>query len=518
MQKREISVIIVWYGFVSNIPDKKRFAITLEREGARFSDQNCPEGKIMAQIAKKTPFFTGSFFREATRYALPIMLQNLLVSSLAMVDTLMVGQLGEVDVAAVGMAAQIAFLLNICVFGICSAGTVFISQFWGSGNQKGVSRTYGLMLVGCVLISGVFCGVIALFPEQAIRLYTEKDIVAKAGAEYIRVACFSYVGVAVNLCFTNVLRAVGKPLLPLISSFLSVSTNVFFNWVLIFGELGFPELGLVGAAWGSVIASVVSPVFTFLCSLVAKNELASHPGDIFRISRAFLWQFIRVGAPVFFNEMFWALGMTGYNMIFGRMGTDDYNYNYSALTIARTVEDIMYVMYIGLCNACAVMVGRSVGSGETEQAKQDAKRFLLLVPLVGFVLGMAVIALRGPILSLFDVADEVRRIAELLLIMYGFEISLRNIPYVCIVGIFRAGGDTTHGMVYDLGTIWLFALPITAVLGLVFQLPFPLVYLIMLLAEDILKSALCLIHFFRMKWIRPVEEKSPQPSPCELET
>ncbi len=138
------------------------------------------------------------------------------------------------------------------------------------------------------------------------------------------------------------------------------------------------------------------------------------------------------------NEGLWSLGVLGYNMVYGRMGQE----NYAALTICRTVEDLAFIFFVGVCNACNIMIGKRIGAGDIEESKDYARRFMLLMPLVSVAVGLGIIAARPAILSLFSVTEAVRNTAMLIMLVYGLEIGLRNIPYLAVVGVFRAGGDT----------------------------------------------------------------------------
>ena len=210
-----------------------------------------------------------------------------------------------------------------------------------------------------------------------------------------------------------------------------------------------------------------------------------------------------ISLPALVNEGMWALGTTGYNMIYGHMGTD----NYAALTIFRTVENLAFVFFVGLCHACSVLIGKRIGAGDFARARLDARRFTVLMTAMSVTVGLALIALRTPLLSLFNVSEGVRGLTRQIVLLYGLEIGLRNIPYITIVGVFRAGGDTRIGVILDTVCVWCIALPLTFLCGMVLRLPFVAVYLIMLLSEDVVKTFFALRYFLRDRWIHPVTEQ-----------
>lgn len=441
------------------------------------------------------------FWKTLISLVFPIAFQNLLSSSLAIVDNVMVGRLGDdVAVAAVGEAAQVAMLVNMGFFGLTAGGVVFAAQYWGSRNMDGIKRVYGLVLLTCLTLAVAAATVVGVFPHVVLSIYTNSAPIIELGSRYLRIAAFSYIGIGLNLAFGAILRSVEQVKLPMIANLVSVLVNVFFNAALIFGLWGFPKLGVQGAAVATVIASFINPLIVFGVSFLKRNLLRCPLREMFRFPAGFVGNFFKISFPVFLNESLWALGVAALNVVFGRMGES----NIAALTIARTVENLAYVLLIGMCNACAVMIGKRIGEGNLGLAKVYAKRFTVLVTSVCVVVGALIIALRKPILSLFILSEPAYAAAMWLLLFYGAELPIRNMPYVTIVGIFRAGGDTRTGVIYDMSFLWGVAVPVAIILGLIVKIEFLPLYLILLLCEDVPKATLCVRHMLSNKWIRAV--------------
>ncbi len=440
------------------------------------------------------------FWKWILTLAIPIALQNLLSSSLAIIDNLMIGRLGDIAVGAVGICAQIAQLVNISLFGITSGGTIFAAQYWGKKDLEGIRRTYGLMTISCFIVSMLAAILISAFPEVVLGFYTNSKPIINEGAKYLRIAAFSYVGIAINLGFCTILRSTEEVKLPVISNLISVFVNIFFNAVLIFGLLGFKKFGIQGAAIATVIASLVNPLFIFLVAFFRKYILRCSLKEMFTFPKGFVKKFFSISIPVFCNEAMWALGVAGVNMVYGRMGES----NIAALTITKTVENLAFVLMVGLCSACSVMIGKSIGKEDFDTAHTYAKRFTLLIPAFCLVIGGSIILLRSPLLSLFSLSEEAKYAAMFLLMFFGMEMPLRNIPYISIVGIFRAGGDTRKGMLFDVSCLWCLSLPTAIILGLVWKWEFLLVYPIVLLIEDIPKAFFCIRHTLSGKWMHSV--------------
>lgn len=443
------------------------------------------------------------FWRAFFPLVIPITLQQMLISSLNLVDTLMVGRLGDNAIASVGVAGQLSFFMNIVLFGVASGGAVFIAQYHGANDVKNIRRTFGMVLCINVPLALCICGICFFAPERIASIFTDEEAMIREAAQYLEIACFAYIGVSLSQTMSVVLRSTEKVRLPMFASMASAILNAIVNYILIFGKLGFPAMGVRGAALATVISSFVNVGVLLTVSLIQKNILIAPLREIFSLSRDFVRRFIGRAAPVLVNEGLWSMGVLGYNMVYGRMGQE----NYAALTICRTVEDLAFIFFVGICNACNIMIGKRIGAGDLEESRDYARRFMLLMPLISITVGLCIILGRPAILSLFSVSAGVRETAAVIMLIYALEIGFRNIPYIAVVGVFRAGGDTRAGVRYDGLCLYCIGLPVVIVTGLFLKLPFVLVYLLMLLCEDVPKCILCLRHFHSMKWIQPITNK-----------
>lgn len=443
--------------------------------------------------------FEPSFWHAVIPLALPIALQNLLMTSFRLVDTLMIGQLGDASIAAVGLAGQVSFFVELVCFGLASGSAVFIAQYHGAGNRDGVLRSYGATMMFALPVGLVATLLCVAYPETAMRLFTEDAVLIEEGARYLRYACWSFFGISFYQGMCIVLRCTEQVRIPMVTSIICAVANAVLNYLFIFGVGPLPAMGVAGAGLATAITALMNPMLMLLISVRQKNILVAPIKKLLDV-RGFLGTYWKRVLPVLLNEAFWSLSVVGLNMVFGRMGAD----HYAGLTVFRTVENIVFVFFVGICNASNIIVGTRIGAGEIEEGKAFAKRFLLLAPLMGLVLGAILIPCRGAVLALFDVSDAAHHTAMMLLLMYAIEVGIRNIPYFCVVGIFRAGGDTRTGLFADMFSMYALVLPITAVCGLVLKLPFLTTYLIMLLVDDASKMVILLPRFLSMKWIQPV--------------
>lgn len=446
------------------------------------------------------------FWRVALKLAFPVAMQNLLTSSFILVDTIMVGQLGDLSLSAVGMAGQFGWFLNMITFGMCSGAAVFISQYWGAKDTAGIRRTYGIAVVSVCLISALFFVIGLLFPEGVVRIFNREPDVVEAGAAYLRIACWSYLATGVNMVFCIVLRSTENVKLPMYVSLVTTVLNAFMDYGLIFGAFGMPEMGIRGAALATVISAWAGPVLILAVSAIQRNMLISPIKELFGFNKRSIAEYYEKATPVIINETLWGLGTLLFSVIFANLG---YQY-YAAVTIFRTFENIAFVFFIGLCNASSIMVGKNVGAGHIKRAVEDSRRFVLFVSLCSVLTGVLIIIFRFQLASVFNlsgsITPETLKLTASLLLVYGIELPVRNLPYILIVGTFRPGGDTRIGMKLDLLSLWLCSVPLTTLAAFVFKLPFIAVFAIMYAAEDYLKAILCVRYYFTYNWLRPVTD------------
>ena len=444
------------------------------------------------------------FWQTTLRIAVPIVIQNLLTSSFALVDTLMVSSLGDLTLSAVGMAGQWNFVYNMLVIGVSGTLALFASQFFGVGDKKGIRRSYGLSLIAGLLFALLFVISAAGFPTLVIRLFNKDPEVIAVGGAYLRIAAWSYPATMLSFVFASLLRSLEKVRLPMYASAISTVLNVFFNYSLIFGKFGLPQMGVEGAALATCISAWSGPIILLAVSFVKKDVLTSHLKDVFTFNRQQVAAYIKKCVPLTLNCGIWGFGTMFVTAIFSNYGYEEY----AAVTMLRTFGDMMFAGYVGFGNASIILVGQDVGAGRIADAKCNAVRYTILVILASAILGGAVAIFRRPLIALYDTAGTFSpttiATAMGILLFYGLEQPFRNVAYIEMDGIYRAGGDTVTGAILDGSCLWGLAIPAALLAVHVWDLPFVWVFAITYLVEDVPKTVLCLIHLLSDKWLKPV--------------
>ncbi len=260
-------------------------------------------------------------------------------------------------------------------------------------------------------------------------------------------------------------------------------------------------MGVAGAGLATAISSLINPILMMIISYMKETIVIAPLKQIFAL-KGFFKPFWSRALSVLLNEFFWSVSILIVNMVLGRMGTD----NYAALTVERTIEGLVFVFFVGLCNACNILVGKSIGAGNHEQGILYSRRFMVLTPIIGILAGLVIVALRYPLVGLFDLSETAKHTARTLLVIFAIDAAVRYIPYVEVVGIFRAGGDTRMGLIVDFVCHYAFITPAVILAGLVWKLPFITTYIIMLAVDDISKLIIMIPYYRTMRWIKPIAQ------------
>lgn len=452
-----------------------------------------------------------SFLRKTFAITVPIVLQNLLNNLVNLVDTLMIGQLGETSIAAVGLANKLFFVFSLLMFGVSSGASVLAAQYYGKRELMNIKRVLRISLIlgvgGSLLfaIPGLFA------PRFVMSIFTPLERTISEGAKYLVIIAFSYPLTAVTMTYTSILRSMNYVKLPVLITTLAIFVNVFFNYGLIYGNMGFPRMGVAGAALATLIARIVEAVVLLILIYghkVGDSKLGDFvhlkydklkEGGVAFLNKLFLKKYLSTAAPIIANEFMWGLGVTMYSLVYGRMG----DAATAAITITSTVEQIALVFFFGICHSAAVLLGNELGSDELDKAEEHAKNYIAIMFALSLVGAAIVFLLRNPVASMFDVSDEVIRYVQLCITVFAIYMPVRMLNTLFIVAILRSGGDTKAALLIDVSGVWIIGIPMAVLGGLIYKYPIHIVYA-MVLIEQIYKMILGYLRYKKKKWIRNI--------------
>ncbi|MBQ4088804.1 MAG: polysaccharide biosynthesis C-terminal domain-containing protein [Clostridia bacterium] len=442
-----------------------------------------------------------SFIKAVAVIAVPVALQNLLTTTGSMVDTIMIASLGETTVGAVGLCAQFTSLMFSCYWGFVGGGMLFFAQYFGAKDDDGINRSYGITLTFMMTVAVTFAILALAFPEFVMRMYTDKESIQVIGVKYLRIVGFAYPMQILAMAMSALLRSTGRVRIPLYGALASVATNMTLNFFLIKGRWIFPEMGVRGAALATVIAAVVN-----VSVIVIAAVKVGHP-YILAVKRHFVWtraaimQYLHKCFPIICNELLIGVGNMVINMVLGRQSEQAI----AATAVFRTLEGFVIAFFAGFSNAASVLVGTQVGAGNLEVAYERAKRIVLMCALCIFAACLTLIAAHKPLLTAMGLSGESYSICFGMLLIYCAAAVIRMCNWAQN-DTFRSAGDAAYGTILEISFMYVMLLPCVCLTGLVFKLPFLLVFACCYVDEPI-RIVLMVKHLFNGKWVKPVTEQ-----------
>ena len=447
------------------------------------------------------------FYRHLWTLSAPIVLQNLITTSLGFMDTFMVGLLGNEQMSAVTLANVPLFILQLLVFGLQSGSSVLISQYWGRQDLKSINRVMGVGFYVAGGISLLTAAVLYFQPHAVMALITNNTALQALGAPYLKIVGISYVFNSLTSIYVGAHRSIEHPQLGAAVFGVSMLLNTFLNYVLIFGKFGAPAMGIMGAAAATLTARVVEFAITLLCALRGRL-LPLDPRALLRPGLTTLRTFIRYSVPVVCNETLWGAGSSMFSVIMGHMAnsTD----MVAAYTIVGYVDKLSTVFLFGFAGAAAVVIGKDTGAGEDRDQIYETGKILntlsvgtgILIALV--LLLLLPLLLRPVVFPLFKLPAEGIRIATTMEIFAALVFPLRSFDTTNIVGVLRGGGDVKAAMLIDVTPLWLAAVPVMAVVALVLEMDTVWGCAALYLVESVVKSPIGLWRLRSRRWIRPI--------------
>ncbi len=437
------------------------------------------------------------FYKKLASLALPIAFQGLISSSLTLLDNLMVSKLGELSLTAVGLATQSFTIEWMLIFGFCSGCGTFFAQFWGIKDIKNIRKVIGIALMSCFAASILFFIAGFFFPVQVLSLLTNSKEAAILGAEYLKYAAVNFILVALTQPFLSALRVTEQTKIPMFISLSSFFVDVVFNYLLIFGNYGFPKLGVKGAAIATVMARTLELLLTIYIVFIRKNIISGKIKEFFNFNLKYVKRVYSNAMASTANELMWSSAVVAENAAFGHIGVTAY----AAAQATATIMDLFQMACFSIGDASLIMVGEHIGRNELDEAEKVSRKLLKTAFVISVVLAIILILIRRSLVSLFVLSDLGIAYALKLIIIRACVIPFNLQCGIMLAGNFRAGGDAKFAAIMEMLTMWLIAVPLAFIGALVLKLP---VYGVMLLIqiELVVKMIIMYKRYFSKKWLK----------------
>ncbi len=444
------------------------------------------------------------FHKELAALMLPIAVQNLITSAVSMADVVMVGQLNQTALSASSLAGQVAFVLFFVYYGMASSVTILAAQYWGKGDRRIVGKILGLGLYISMTVSITAALLAGFVPGTVMSFWTKDPELIETGARYLRFVALSYLFSGLTQPYIAVMRSCERVKFSMVLSMVTLSLNVVLNAVLIFGLLGFPAMGIEGAALATTISRGVE-LLICLVDFTRQKVLPRSIGNMLRVPRSLLQDFRKFALPAFLNDVLWGFAYNMNSVIMGHLGSD----MVAANSLVTVVRDLVTTVGFGISSAAAIMLGKELGQNQAETARQDAGSLIRVTLLCSVVSGALLLILTPFIPSLAKVSEVSAGYMRFMLLM--------NVPYqagmlintLLIAAVLRCGGDTKYGMVIDISTMWGWAVPVGLLTAFVFKLP-PLIVYVFMCTDEFVKMPFAVHRYRSGKWLQNITREHPE--------
>ena len=451
----------------------------------------CSESSIKSRTTDK------NFYKKLIGIALPIALQSLISSSLTLLDNLMVSKLGELALTSVGLATQSFSLQWMMIFGFCSGCSTFFTQFWGVRDLKNIRKTVGVALMTCFSVSFVLFLIGLLCPVSVLRLFTNSEEAAVLGAKYLRIASVNFLLISLTQPLATSLRATQQTRIPMYISIAAFVTDALFNYLLIFGKLGFPQLGVAGAAIATVLARVLELTLTVIVIFKGNNIIKGKIREFFDFDRNFVRHIYANAVITTVNETLWCGAIVCQNAAYGHLGVTAY----AAVQASTTVMDLFQMACFSVGDASLILIGEQLGQNKIEEGRKISARLLKVGWGLSVFMSTLLIIFNRPIISLFSLSELGVHYANKIIVIRALLFPLQLQNGLLVSGIFRAGGGAKFAAISEILIMWIYTVPAAFVGALVFQLPIYRVVLLVQL-ESVVKGVILLKYYFSGKWLK----------------
>lgn len=439
------------------------------------------------------------FYKNVAILVLPIALQNLINVGISSIDVIMLGRVDEKVLSAASLGSQINFIMSLFLFGLMSGASVLIAQYWGKKNMEAIKTVFGIAMKISVAIGLLFMAVTMLAPGILMHIFTNDADVIAYGVQYLRIVCLSYLVIPITMTYLNTMRSMESVGVATVAYLTSMITNIVVNAVLIFGMLGFPALGVRGAAVGTVFARLGELLVVIIFDRSRNHTLRFHFSYLFRKNQELWSDFLKYSTPVMANELFWGAGVSSISAVLGHMGSAVV----AANSVAQVVRQLAMVIGFGVSSAAAIMIGKAIGEGSREMAEDYGKKFVFLSMVTG-LFGTVVVLIARPIaLAALVLTPQAKTYLNFMMYIMAYFVFVQSINTTIVVGICRSGGDTKFGLALDLVFLWGVAILGGFLSAFVLRLGVYVTYII-LLSDEVIKVPITLRRFRSKKWLKDV--------------
>lgn len=447
------------------------------------------------------------FYKGLLSVMLPILVQNAITNFINLLDNVMVGQVGTEQMSGVSIVNQLLMVFYLCIFGAVSGAGLFGAQFFGRKDHDGMRQTFRFKLfisVGMYLFAIL---VFAFFGEELIGLYLHEGtdtgdlaLTMQYAMQYLSISLWGLLPYTLTQIYASSLREAKRTLPPMAAGIVGVLFNSLLNYLLIFGKLGLPALGVRGAATATVLARFLECGIVVLWAHLHGRELVFLKGVYrsLRVSRALTRRMLITGFPLVLNEALWSAGQAALLQCYSHRGLAVV----SAMNISNVVSNTFAILYLSMGTTISILIGHRLGAGKMKEAKEDSVRMITFATALGVFAGVLIALCAGVFPSIYNTSQEVRNYATSFTLVVALASPLHAIVNATYFTL-RSGGKTALTFLFDSGYVWGVSVLLAFCLTHFTALSIVTVYLICQ-TVDVFKCALGLILVKSGVWVRNI--------------
>lgn len=449
------------------------------------------------------------FYSKLLKIMIPLLIQNVITNLVSLLDNIMVGQVGTEPMSGVAIVNQLLFIFNLCIFAVNASAGIYSAQFFGKGDMEGVRSSFRMKFWLCAAVFAVALAVLLPCGDFFIGIFLHDsqeglDLAAtlQSASDYLKVMYVGLLPFAIAQAYGSTLREGGETVIPMRASISAVFVNLILNYILIFGKLGAPAMGVVGAAIATVISRFVEFGIIAIYAHTHKKKLLYMEGlfKTLRVRGGLAGSILRMGFPLILNEFLWSTGMTMLNQCYSMRGLEVV----SACNISSTVSNLFFCAIFAMGNTISIIVGQLLGAGELDRAVDEARKLIAFSVTLSVGVGI-VLAFLAPLFpQLYNTTDMVKDIADKMILIIAISMPFCAFSHGCYFTL-RSGGNTWITFLFDCVFTWVVCLPIALILSRFTAVPIIPMYAAVR-ATEIIKVMIGLPMLKSRKWVHNLVE------------
>ena len=443
------------------------------------------------------------FYKNVFALVLPMALQNLINVGVTSADVVMLGKVGEIALSSSSLAGQIYFILSLILFGLTSGAAVITAQYWGKKDIETIEKVLGISMQIGLALGFLFMAASQLMPETLMKIFTSEPEVIQEGIRYLKLVSWSFPLAAGTLVYLNIMRSVERVLVSTVVYSISLVINIVLNAVFIFGLGPFPAMGVAGAAMATLCARIVEVMMVLVYSIKLNRQVCLRLKNLIHRDKILMKDFKVYALPVILNELAWGTGISAIAAIIGHLGSAAV----AANSITQVTRQLSQVVILGIANATAIILGRTIGEKKEELAVVYGNRLVKLSAILGIFASIIVLAVNPIIKRFMTLTPEASGYLDQMLMIMALYVLCQAVDLTYIVGAFRAGGDTRTGLILDGVSLWCVCIPLGCIAAFVLKWPVWAVYLC-LTSDEMLKLPFSHARYRSGKWIKNITRDS----------